>query len=385
MPRPPNMPTDKHSAREIMKMFSEMAYATSHKDIFEKAIPLLQRHEQRDCLGTTLSVWKSPKSLQMVEEYVKVPGHKRYYKCNLCGAHGKLESIYKHLIGSRHTEKYIRLQTPADKAPPLTSLDVAPPIFFLATPLEGTNDGGEPYVLFTVCHHFQKLHVVLKNSILTAKEREFIRESLIKKEGIPVSAIKTYKEKWLYPLKWERCNPSGSSSKKRLEAQRASAGTSQSPFSSKPSSTSSPDRSSKSPLSMFRNQSPPRDNEMNTDDGQQAAAVGPPETREVVMMQDQYTQNYDLEELMIQFNFIVKTSNSPEFDIRNQEDAKAALDMMFKISSALHFITKNKIESAGDKSQPSKEDLIHKKNLLTKIMGNIKLRMEPALLGKHGT
>ncbi|KAG0716398.1 hypothetical protein GWK47_009789 [Chionoecetes opilio] len=337
MPRPPNMPTDKHSAREIMKMFSEMAYATSHKDIFEKAIPLLQRHEQRDCLGTTLSVWKSPKSLQMVEEYVKVPGHKRYYKCNLCGAHGKLESIYKHLIGSRHTEKYI------------------------------------------------KLHVVLKNSILTAKEREFIRESLIKKEGIPVSAIKTYKEKWLYPLKWERCNPSGSSSKKRLEAQRASAGTSQSPFSSKPSSTSSPDRSSKSPLSMFRNQSPPRDNEMNTDDGQQAAAVGPPETREVVMMQDQYTQNYDLEELMIQFNFIVKTSNSPEFDIRNQEDAKAALDMMFKISSALHFITKNKIESAGDKSQPSKEDLIHKKNLLTKIMGNIKLRMEPALLGKHGT
>lgn len=43
----------------------------------------------------------------MIEEYEKGHSSWSYYKCNLCGAHGKLEPMYKHIIGNRHTEKYI--------------------------------------------------------------------------------------------------------------------------------------------------------------------------------------------------------------------------------------------------------------------------------------
>ena len=43
----------------------------------------------------------------MIEQYEKVAGSWSYYKCNLCAAHGKLDAIYKHIIGNRHTEKYI--------------------------------------------------------------------------------------------------------------------------------------------------------------------------------------------------------------------------------------------------------------------------------------
>lgn len=53
----------------------------------------------------------------------------------------------------------------------------------------------------------------------------------------------------------------------------------------------------------------------------------------------------------------------PEFDIRTPEDAKAALDMMFKISSALHFITKNSIENSSGKSQETIDHLTYKKNV----------------------
>ena len=41
----------------------------------------------------------------MVEEYVDKT--RFYYKCNLCGAHGKVEPMLKHLLGDKHTDKYI--------------------------------------------------------------------------------------------------------------------------------------------------------------------------------------------------------------------------------------------------------------------------------------
>lgn len=44
--------------------------------------------------------------LQMVEEFEKYHDH-MYYKCNLCAAHGKLDAMYHHLIGNKHTERYI--------------------------------------------------------------------------------------------------------------------------------------------------------------------------------------------------------------------------------------------------------------------------------------
>lgn len=427
------MPTDKHSAKEMMKTFSEMAYVAPYKDYFEKAIHILygedfivkmdlsqrmlfscklcskdmnseialaqhshsgshqknldkKNREQKSIsyhrdvkYHHTDSSYGNPNSLQhmlkisqvkpvglqMIEQYEKIPGSWSYYKCNLCGAHGKLEAIYRHTVGSRHTEKYI------------------------------------------------KSRVVLKNSFLTTREREVIREFLVKKEGISVSSIKTYRDERLYPKKWEKYDP-GASSQKKGESQWRSP--SRSPSRSRPSCSSSPDRSShkrpkehsphtmfrdmkeefaekrpreKSPLALFRNQSPPPPPPPLNDDkakkvGSQQART-PLQSREAVTMQDQSTQKFDLEELMVQFNFIVKTSHLPEFDIRTKEDARAALDMMFKISSALHFIIKNSIENSAGKSQQTVDTLTYKKNLLSKIMGSIKLRMEVALVGKHGT
>lgn len=42
----------------------------------------------------------------MIEEYTKGCGPS-YYKCLLCGAHGKIDPMYHHVIGKKHTEKYI--------------------------------------------------------------------------------------------------------------------------------------------------------------------------------------------------------------------------------------------------------------------------------------
>lgn len=437
MPRPIKLPDNKQSAREIMKDFSERAYHTTYKGFFEKAVQILYgedfviktdlskrmmfscqlcskdmnseialvqhsqsgshqknldkkmrevfqdavymqdtKYHHRDRPHYNASRLQSmlmtsqvkPVGLQVVEEYEKEHSSWRYYKCNLCGAHGRLEAMYKHIIGNRHTEKYIRSR------------------------------------------------VSLRTSVLTTKERESIRKFLIDKEGMPISAIKIYRDGSLYPLKWERHNPSHAAVKRKQEAERELPGTSQSSFASRPSCSSSPDESpeysqemerktslvcqtqknefsekrpkEESSLSMFQNKFPPpppplTDIKTETNGDQQARTSF--KTKEDIIMQDQSTQKFDLEELMIQFNFIVKTSHLPEFDIHTTEDAKAALDMMFKISSALHFIAKKNIENSADQSQDHIDHLTHKKNLLSKIMGSIKLRMEAALLGKLGT
>lgn len=433
MPRPPKLPDNKQSARDIMKEFTERAYHTSYKDFFEKAIQILYGEDfiikidfskrmmfscqlcSKDMNGEVALVQHSqsgshqknldkkmregghkelykqdtkcrphythntlqsmlmtsqvkPVGLQMVEEYEKAHSSWSYYKCNLCGAHGKLEPIYKHIIGNRHTEKYI------------------------------------------------KSRVILRSSVITAREREFIRNFLVEKEGMSISTIKVYRDGSLYPIKWEKHNPSQATMKRKREAERDLPGTSQSPFASRPSCSSSPDESpeysqemdrknssmfhtqknefaenrpkEESSLPMFRNQFPPpppslTDTKAETSVDQQARTLL--QTKEDITMQDQSTQKFDLEELMTQLNIIVKTSHLPEYDIHTTEDAKAALDIMFKISSALHFIGKKKIENSADQPQDHIDHLIYKKNLLSKIMGSIKLRMEAALLEKPGT
>jgi len=42
----------------------------------------------------------------LVEEYRKNK-YEVYYKCNLCGMHGKKSDIYSHLNSKKHTERYI--------------------------------------------------------------------------------------------------------------------------------------------------------------------------------------------------------------------------------------------------------------------------------------
>ncbi|XP_047492550.1 uncharacterized protein LOC125041564 isoform X1 [Penaeus chinensis] len=46
--------------------------------------------------------------LQMVEEFC-VPG-KLYYKCILCGNHGKMQAMYDHVVGGEHMKKYINMR-----------------------------------------------------------------------------------------------------------------------------------------------------------------------------------------------------------------------------------------------------------------------------------
>lgn len=75
-----------------------------------------------------------------------------------------------------------------------------------------------------------------------------------------------------------------------------------------------------------------------------------PQDRDVVK-QAQSVQKYDLEELETQFNFIVKTSHLPEFDVSTADDVQAATDMMYKISSELHFIPKSKLERSQGNSK----------------------------------
>ncbi|XP_076043796.1 uncharacterized protein LOC143026896 [Oratosquilla oratoria] len=92
--------------------------------------------------------------LQFLEEFWK--GSRRvYYRCILCGAHGKIDAMYNHMVGARHVEKYIK----------------------------------------TTCS--------LKYPALTANEREGIRKKIIDEEGINVNAIAIYDDPALYPSKWE--------------------------------------------------------------------------------------------------------------------------------------------------------------------------------------
>ncbi|XP_076043795.1 uncharacterized protein LOC143026895 [Oratosquilla oratoria] len=205
---------DKDSAIELMKKFSDLAYNTSCLTQIETAIQILYGKEFRvitdmakrmqfqckicnqemNSHGAVADHFRSGKhqknldklrldspapsssskyndysptsiqykflkngravGLQFLEEFWK--GSRRvYYRCILCGAHGKIDAMYNHMVGARHVEKYIK----------------------------------------TTCS--------LKYPALTANEREGIRKKIIDEEGINVNAIAIYDDPALYPSKWE--------------------------------------------------------------------------------------------------------------------------------------------------------------------------------------
>jgi len=96
--------------------------------------------------------------VHMVEQYISRRKPQAYYKCLLCGAHGRLDAIVKHMIGDKHTDKYIRLRV----------------------------EGGMDIV-----------------GDKRAAIRSFIREKEDAMEGFNVDAIKTYRREDLFPFKWE--------------------------------------------------------------------------------------------------------------------------------------------------------------------------------------
>ncbi|CAL4114480.1 unnamed protein product [Meganyctiphanes norvegica] len=162
------MPHDTESAKQAMKSFSELAYAVAYKEKFQAAVKLLygsdfvitedlskrmqfaciicnremnsenamqehyrsgphqknrdKRNRESGGASAAIDAYKyskdslqfrlltsqtNPIGLQMVEEY-RNDRNNSYYKCFLCGAHGKLSDMYNHIINKAHTEKYIK-------------------------------------------------------------------------------------------------------------------------------------------------------------------------------------------------------------------------------------------------------------------------------------
>ncbi|XP_071531381.1 uncharacterized protein [Panulirus ornatus] len=460
-------PIDNVSAQEVMKKFPDMAYSPHCQDIFLEAVSILygpgfvirpdpSGHMQFCCQicnrdmnsesavaehcrsGThqknadrklqdrgeqsyhsiysrydpdslqfkLLSSHVKPLGLQMVEGYDKGKGY-TYYKCNLCGAHGKLDTMYLHLIGKRHTEKYIK----------------------------------------SAC--------VLQNSVITSDELEDIRHELFKIEGINCQAIKIIRGREYYPEKWEEEGYVSTKLHRKFKEEARSSSNSPSPGPSRSTSGSShqtglvsckrsPDQThvssskrplkhspilslkkspnhlpklfddpwgttsrEKSPLARYRNKSPPHLHASSDDTLQPSLtssphvpSLPPPPTSppplppplpplpplpppsppsQLVDNRCQGVQKFDLEELMIQLNFIVKTNSMADSDIRNHQDAKLAIDLMFKISDALSTITRMLLDDdVKYTSQEGITKLKNQKTVLSKIMGYVKYRMEEA-------
>ncbi|KAG7166022.1 uncharacterized protein LOC121870015 [Homarus americanus] len=439
-------PIDQSSARDVMKKFSDMAYSLVHINIFQEAIRILysedfvmsidlskrlqfrclicnremnsehalaehcrsgghQKNRDKkyresgevniDALSANYSPHSihfkllnsqvNPLGLQMVEEYDRGHGT-TYYKCILCGAHGKLDTMYHHLIGKKHTDKYI------------------------------------------------KSGCVLESSILTVNEREEIRRKLVKEEGVNVRALKTIKGQELFPKKWQAEAITSTALRMAKLSKRESRSSSRSPspgpsrskdsrsrsyhLSSQRSPQHSPKRSPPrspkrrctmpslrqspkpslrspvrsqsrdgSPLSNYRNKSPPPTVTSvpvvaKTNSGTVALLSIPlppqlqPPAPPVVESRDKSVQKHDLEELMIQFNFIVKSHTMSESDIKTAEDAKLAIDLMFKIAESLHNVTLVYQGDAKLKTDEMHNKLKKQNELLRGILGYIKQRME---------
>ncbi|XP_047500608.1 uncharacterized protein LOC125046737 isoform X2 [Penaeus chinensis] len=67
-----------------------------------------QQYEKNSLQYKLLTSSTQAIGLHMVEEFQVTSRSKAYFKCNLCGAHGRMDSMYYHLIGVKHTEKYLK-------------------------------------------------------------------------------------------------------------------------------------------------------------------------------------------------------------------------------------------------------------------------------------
>lgn len=412
------MPHDKDSANNVMKFFHDKSYSRNLKPIFQEAVDILYRpdifdvkedncgrmlfacklcnsemnaHEsllqhhlsgkhQKNCdkkaqeegivvyktnnRGSSMhppgslqdrlmSVSGKPIiGLQMLEEYQN--RGKSYYRCILCTAHGKLDTMYKHVTGTRHTEKYL------------------------------------------------KVSLELENSILSPKERDTLSSHIVEKYGINVDYIKIIRDSQFYPYKWEakRKAQAQKNERKRLAEKRSPSEYSRyspepehktrrhrSPSPSdrhnsrersslSPQPSTSRSRYSESPpRSSHRNKSPssrggPRTPPLPVCRGRVRTPPPPPGCRNTE------TQKVDLDELMVQLNFLVKSQNMADSDIRTEDDLDLALRIMWNIALGLFFITKNQMENE-DSSQSSQRASKEQNQLMQKILGHMKNYMGP--------
>ncbi|XP_069995554.1 uncharacterized protein [Penaeus vannamei] len=286
-----------------------------------------------------------PLGLQMIEEYTKGCGPS-YYKCLLCGAHGKIDPMYHHVIGKKHTEKYIRWRC------------------------------------------------FLRDSILTSREREKIRQRLILEEGVDCTQIRVIKGKAYFPHKWVAQGrpaprpkaeyfPESSGAKvenyQRLKASpKTDRGSSISPMIKRETvspSKSTCSESSSTTISINKYHPLCRD-----DKGQTMLSGGEQDDSSPnLQLRNVSLQKYDLEELMSYLVFIIQTHSMPEAELRTLEDVRMAVQLIFKISVALHSIPHTCLTNGSCKTPREEWILKEHKDRLEKIMGRIIFVVEPSL------
>ncbi|XP_063589914.1 uncharacterized protein LOC134766879 [Penaeus indicus] len=398
-----NIPHNLASAMEALKKFSRMAYSVEHIEKFQSAVKIVYGAEyiiETDFLGRMIFCCKichkpmnnevtlaehnrsdfhhknldkkmrdkgfegraclnfpstslqfklansilKPLGLQMIEEYTQDFGPS-YYKCILCAAHGKIDPMYHHVVGKKHTEKYIRWRC------------------------------------------------FLKDSILTSAEREEIRQRLIFEEGVDCTQIRVIRGKTYFPHKWMaegRPTP-------RLKAEyfpespggkgENSQGLKAFPKTGRKASNSSgiktetlnPSKSvcsGSSSTSASSNRYPP----LCKDEKDQIMPGGKEEDScPNLDIRNASLQKYDLEELMSYLVFIIETHSMPEADLRTPEDVRMAVQLIFKISVALHSIPHTCLAN-GSCTTPREEWILKaQKDKLEKIMGKIRFFVEPTL------
>lgn len=434
-----SMPHDRNSADDVMKFFNDKAYSRNLKPIFQEAVDILYRSDvfevQEDNSGRMLFSCKlcnsdmnshesvklhhlsgkhlknfdkkaqedgieilservfrshrnyapgsiqhrlmnsqgNPIGIEMLEEYQN--RGKSYFKCILCGAHGRLDAMYKHATGPKHTEKFI------------------------------------------------KAKLELESSILSANERDQIARHLVQQYGINVDHVKIIRGNEYYPHKWEAEGKSSSLKIEKNKKQPKRMKRSPSPYSRhgspdhksrrrrSPSPTTSHysrGRSSQSPQpstsrskysespprrrnrerhdssdSSHRNRSPPsrgggpQTPPMPSRSRARTPPALPPPYLNSVETHNKETQKFDLEELMVMLNFLVKSQNNHDSDIKSEEDLDQAIRMMWNISLGLFYINKNQRESEDHHPSNVRQTLEEQANLIQKILGNLKSYMIP--------
>ncbi|XP_047499788.1 uncharacterized protein LOC125046155 isoform X3 [Penaeus chinensis] len=129
-----------------------------------KALDFLKQKEYKRTLSSAevitlgdllLNSYVKPIGLCMIEEYRT--GKKLYYNCILCDAYSDVDSMYNHVIGTKHTEKYIDMKMGKKDVP-----------------------------------------------FLTSKMREEYRDQLLKEEGLHMNNIKTKIGEKFKPSLWEK-------------------------------------------------------------------------------------------------------------------------------------------------------------------------------------
>ncbi|XP_066953698.1 uncharacterized protein [Macrobrachium rosenbergii] len=267
--------------------------------------------------------------LQMVEGYRRNPRDEPYYRCNLCLAHGQTPGVFNHIIGKKHTEKYIRNRC------------------------------------------------VLMTSVISPVTLEVLRKRLVDVEGLKCDLIKTIIGLNCYPQKlidaakakltmkaWRMHkidirtedrssrppSPVPGTSRSCRDTYKASNSSFTSNLESSPSSVKREGRAS----SSCPDQSPPR-KRMFLDGASGARSA------------DKEVQTYEMGNIIKGLKFIMETNKGTASVLQSNREAKEAIDLMFAIATVL------RLNAVAEKPSPLREKKVAIfENILGEIMFSLR-------------